>query len=86
MFQTFRTSLNEILDIYRYRSYTFASVIMAFYGMSKALRITAMGWYIYDVTNEFYLDVVDLVLGLDLARHFLLDLNLLYHITLIRRN
>jgi MFS family permease len=25
---------------------------MAFYGMSKALRITAMGWYIYDVTND----------------------------------
>lgn len=52
MLKIIKHKFDETIEIFSHKTFTFISLLMAVYSLSKALRITVMGWYIYDVTRD----------------------------------
>lgn len=52
MLSSLKHKITETYDILGHRTFLFASLTIAFYIMSKVLRVTVMGWYIYKMTGN----------------------------------
>ncbi len=52
MLKKWKHRFNETVEIFSHKTFTFISLLMSVYSLAKALRITVMGWYIYDVTGN----------------------------------